>query len=721
MANTANSFAALLGAGGEAAVNSGSKNKKKKNKGKKGGVHDGNVATAVESPVVSASIGKSGAPQSHQAPATVGVEDAVKHIEKAARNTPPEECSRLWNAWIFELEAVKAGRGVQYTGSSGLALNFQQVLVKSSALELAAEAAVLMETNTAQDDLARLFSLSFPPSADFLPETFAELVFRLGHVSAADSAVCNSTKKAVRSAVAALKGGSSNEVADERLWLQRLAELDAAISMQDTSLRKLAQRPSTHAVLKEQVEITAEMVRLSDEKLGLLRSGRLVSGCPPPQTTESASAAIRELRSLLQGLVASTPKKGNRRSSKDMQGLQKRQAALKEAIRTAETQLANLRMELSHLEGQMGGGMVDQVSSSFGYERQLDAADALGALVQRSWAEFSSIDDDGAADLRLAEMPSALLSTVERNLQALLALQDELLQSLQSAMDKLSRNRRQARLLADMDGADAAIASHRKVREDLERMLDKIQGDSEMVLQRMGTTLESLESKRDTMQKLPGHASRIPFYRGIDSLAERIRTRHQEILASLTTEIAEDDQKPKSRFGSMPLEQLSPDERVRLLEEQLKAATGLLQHKDAELAKLAKQALPSGNGAHATSQPREESLSTVGGGVVATAAAPVIAPAIGGGVLPTGAGMTADPVCTMVQGTVQPQMAVAAAVVAEPAVSPPKAAAARPLTPKAAPRGWGKVDVTPQVLDESLPSLAESMATSGKGKRSHKR
>ena len=107
-------------------------------------------------------------------------------------------------------------------------------------------------------------------------------------------------------------------------------------------------------------------------------------------------------------------------------------------------------MELSHLEGQMGGGMVDQVSvgttlgltgsrrvpanrsdstlrpqvsSSFGYERQLDAADALGALVQRSWAEFSSIDDDGAADLRLAEMPSALLSTVERNLQALLALQ----------------------------------------------------------------------------------------------------------------------------------------------------------------------------------------------------------------------------------------------------------------------------------------------------------
>ena len=38
-------------------------------------------------------------------------------------------------------------------------------------------------------------------------------------------------------------------------------------------------------------------------------------------------------------------------------------------------------------------------------------------------------------------------------------------------MDKLSRNRRQARLLADMDGADAAIASHRKVRVGPQRMV----------------------------------------------------------------------------------------------------------------------------------------------------------------------------------------------------------------------------------------------------------
>eukprot|EP00951_Prasinocladus_malaysianus_P006665 scaffold47404_cov37-Prasinocladus_malaysianus.AAC.1 len=38
-----------------------------------------------------------------------------------------------------------------------------------------------------------------------------------------------------------------------------------------------------------------------------------------------------------------------------------------------------------------------------------------------------------------------------------------------------------------------------------------------------------------------------------------------------------------------------------------------------------------------------------------------------------------------------------------------------PIQPKAAPRGWGKVDAS-NVVDESMPSLADSMAAS-KGKK----
>jgi len=215
MANTANSFAALLGAGGEAAINAGARSKKKKNKGKKPGPADSN-GTASEgdiggsAPVAKTTLQQNPVSSNDQhAPnsASMGfaVEDAIKHIEKAARETPPADCPLLWKAWSTELEAVKAGRGVQYTSGSGPSLNFQQVLVKSSALELAAEAALLMENNAAQRDLANLFSLSFPPSADFLPGTFAELVFRLGSVSASDSTVRQATKKAVNCAVAALK------------------------------------------------------------------------------------------------------------------------------------------------------------------------------------------------------------------------------------------------------------------------------------------------------------------------------------------------------------------------------------------------------------------------------------------------------------------------------------------------------------------------------------
>mmetsp|Transcript_24597 Transcript_24597/g.68458 ORF Transcript_24597/g.68458 Transcript_24597/m.68458 type:complete len:461 (-) Transcript_24597:133-1515(-) len=447
---------------------------------------------------------------------------------------------------------------------------------------------------------------------------------------------------------------------------------------------------------REQVEITAEMVRLSNEKLVLLRNGRLVSGCPLPQATESASLAIRELRVMLQGLIGAAPKKGNKRASKDQQSFQRRHAELKQAIQGTEAQLASLRMQLSELEAHMARGMTDQGSGGAGYESYLDAVDALGALVQPSWESSVSMEDDTTADLCLGV--SALVTAVERNLQALLAMQEDLLQSLQTTLDKMLRNRRQARWLAEIDGSDAAIASQRRVKEDLERMLDKIKADSDMVLKMMIATIDCLESKNETTRNLPGHASRIPFYRSIESLAERIRSRHCEIISRLSTDTAAEE---------------SPDERVRLLEEQLKAATATLQQKDAQLAKFSKEPRAA-NGVHSAIQSMDA--------VPATAVGPV-GSAVGGGLMPTGYGMmTEDPVCTMVQGTVQPQMAVAASVVSsEPAIAAPQPVLSQPQVPRAAPRGWGKVEATQEVLDETLPSLADAKAASSKGKRAHKR
>ena len=50
------------------------------------------------------------------------------------------------------------------------------------------------------------FGLCFPPSSDFIPETLAELIFRLAVLlSPSDSKILKSAKQAVHAAVSVLK------------------------------------------------------------------------------------------------------------------------------------------------------------------------------------------------------------------------------------------------------------------------------------------------------------------------------------------------------------------------------------------------------------------------------------------------------------------------------------------------------------------------------------
>jgi len=80
------------------------------------------------------------------------------------------------------------------------------VLLASKALELSAEAALTAGGYVSEADLGQLFSACFPPSSDFVPETLAEIVSRLGQlISAADGAVLRSAQRAVSTAVKALK------------------------------------------------------------------------------------------------------------------------------------------------------------------------------------------------------------------------------------------------------------------------------------------------------------------------------------------------------------------------------------------------------------------------------------------------------------------------------------------------------------------------------------
>lgn len=111
------------------------------------------------------------------------------------------------------------------------------MLLASKALELSAEAALTAGGYVSEADLGQLvtpsapichvcisnlltyyklltscltllnqFSACFPPSSDFVPETLAEIVSRLGQlISAADGAVLRSAQRAVSTAVKALK------------------------------------------------------------------------------------------------------------------------------------------------------------------------------------------------------------------------------------------------------------------------------------------------------------------------------------------------------------------------------------------------------------------------------------------------------------------------------------------------------------------------------------
>lgn len=68
---------------------------------------------------------------------------------------------------------------------------------------------------------------------------------------------------------------------------------------------------------REQVDITDQIVRLSEEKLDLLRAGCYASETGTSRAADKANAAIQDLRVLIQGSGNSTLKKKSLRSFED--------------------------------------------------------------------------------------------------------------------------------------------------------------------------------------------------------------------------------------------------------------------------------------------------------------------------------------------------------------------------------------------------------------------
>ena len=86
--------------------------------------------------------------------------------------------------------------------------------------------------------------------------------------------------------------------------------------------------------------------------------------------------------------------------------------------------------------------------------------------------------------------------------------------------------------------------------------------------------------------------------------------------------------------------------------------------------------------------------------------------------VPAPAASAPEPVLEQALDEAPPQQPAAPDAPTTQAAPPPKSDPV-PVVPKAAPRGWGKVEAAPAVLDDTLPSLADSMAAT-KGKRAGK-
>ena len=105
--------------------------------------------------------------------------------------------------------------------------------------------------------------------------------------------------------------------------------------------------------------------------------------------------------------------------------------------------------------------------------------------------------------------------------------------------------------------------------------MDKIQVDSESVMTDMRKLLDRLEARGDIMKKLPGHASRLPFFRSIDSVVAKIKEQNDQIAAGLAKRAEEQARKPR-KAAIAATEEMSPEERVKQLEDMLKVSLSLI-------------------------------------------------------------------------------------------------------------------------------------------------
>lgn len=108
------------------------------------------------------------------------------------------------------------------------------------------------------------------------------------------------------------------------------------------------------------------------------------------------------------------------------------------------------------------------------------------------------------------------------------------------------------------------------MQDELERMMDRMEMDVELIMKKMHKTIDRLQSRKEILKKFPGHAARLRVYRSIEELAEQMQQLHEHILSGLAKRTGQEGKKGNSRLLMSESDDLSSEDRVHQLEEMLK-------------------------------------------------------------------------------------------------------------------------------------------------------
>jgi hypothetical protein len=102
--------------------------------------------------------------------------------------------------------------------------------------------------------------------------------------------------------------------------------------------------------------------------------------------------------------------------------------------------------------------------------------------------------------------------------------------------------------------------------------MEKIQADCEAVMSNMQKILSILDTHGDVMKKLPGHVSRLTFYRNIDAIVANLQETHAKISAGLAMRSDEQHSRKPRMPVIPPAADVSSEERVKQLEDMLRVS-----------------------------------------------------------------------------------------------------------------------------------------------------